>query len=115
MFRSTPRCILGERDRVKNELVFTDIDPVRGKAVQLLRLASDPAASPEWDLSPDGVTVAIVNLDDAKDRMRLVQLDSKTGSITGRPVRRGRYVFYLTAKDELGAARSMKVSILIRP
>jgi hypothetical protein len=44
-----------------------------------------------------------------------LQLDSKTGSITGRPVRRGRYVFYLTVKDELGAARSMKVSILIRP
>ncbi len=76
--RAHSRCILGERDRIKNELVFTDIDPVRGKAVELLRLAADPAASPEWDLSPDGVTVAIVNLDDAKDRMRLVQLDSKT-------------------------------------
>jgi hypothetical protein len=44
-----------------------------------------------------------------------LQLDSKTGSITGRPARRGRHVFYLTAKDELGASRSMKVSILVRP
>jgi eukaryotic-like serine/threonine-protein kinase len=75
--RTHSRCILGERDRIKNELVFTDIDPVRGKAVQLLSLGVDPAASPEWDLSPDGMTVAIVNLDDAKDRIRLVQLDSK--------------------------------------
>ena len=75
--RAHSRCILGERDRIKNELVFTDIDPVRGKAVQLLRLGADPAASPEWDLSPDGATIAIVDLDDAKDRIRLVQLDSK--------------------------------------
>jgi len=44
-----------------------------------------------------------------------LQLDSKTGFITGRPARRGRYVFYLTAKDELGASRSMKVSIVVRP
>jgi len=71
------RCILGERDRIRNELVFTDFNPAGGKTVQLLRLGADPGASPEWDLSPDGVTVAIVNLDDAKDRIRLVQLDSK--------------------------------------
>jgi len=44
-----------------------------------------------------------------------LQLDTKTGFITGRPARLGRYVFYLAAKDELGAARSLKVSIVIRP
>jgi hypothetical protein len=43
-----------------------------------------------------------------------LQLDSKSGSITGRPARRGRYVFYLTAKDELGASRSLKISIVVR-
>jgi hypothetical protein len=44
-----------------------------------------------------------------------LQLDSKTGFITGRPARRGHYVFYLTAKDELGASRSLKISIVVRP
>jgi large repetitive protein len=44
-----------------------------------------------------------------------LQLDTKTGFITGRPARLGRYVFYLAAKDELGASRSLKVSIVIRP
>jgi hypothetical protein len=44
-----------------------------------------------------------------------LQLDSKTGFITGRPARRGRYVFYLAAKDELGASRSLKISIVVRP
>ena len=43
-----------------------------------------------------------------------LRLDPKTGVISGRPVRRGRYVLYLTTKDELGAARSRKISILIR-
>jgi hypothetical protein len=44
-----------------------------------------------------------------------LQLDSKTGFITGRPAHRGRYVFYLAAKDELGASRSLKISIVVRP
>jgi hypothetical protein len=43
-----------------------------------------------------------------------LRLDAKTGVISGRPLRAGRYVFYLTAKDELGASRSRKISILIR-
>ena len=43
-----------------------------------------------------------------------LRLDPTTGSITGKPARRGRYVFYLTVKDELGASRSMKLSIVIR-
>ena len=43
-----------------------------------------------------------------------LRLDPTTGSITGKPARRGRYGFYLTVKDELGASRSMKLSIVIR-
>jgi len=43
-----------------------------------------------------------------------LRLDLKTGVISGRPTRAGRYVLYLTAKDELGATRSRKLSILIR-
>jgi hypothetical protein len=44
-----------------------------------------------------------------------LQLDPKTGFITGRPTRRGHYVFYLAAKDELRASRSLKISIVVRP
>ena len=43
-----------------------------------------------------------------------LRLDSKTGVIRGRPTRAGRYVLYLTTKDELGATRSRKLSILVR-
>jgi hypothetical protein len=41
-------------------------------------------------------------------------LDPTTGVISGRPLRRGRYVLYLGVKDELGASRSMKISIVVR-
>jgi hypothetical protein len=44
-----------------------------------------------------------------------LKLDPSTGLISGKPTRRGHYVFYLTAKDELGASRSLKISIAIRP
>ncbi len=43
-----------------------------------------------------------------------LQLDAKTGVISGRPLRRGNYAFYLVVKDQLGASRSMKISIAIR-
>lgn len=41
-------------------------------------------------------------------------LDPTTGVIRGRPLRRGRYLVYLGVKDELGASRAMKISIVIR-
>jgi Putative Ig domain len=44
-----------------------------------------------------------------------LKLDRSTGFISGKPARRGHYVFYLTTKDELGASRSLKISIAIRP
>jgi len=71
-------CILGELDRANGELVFTALDPRQGRKGELVRLATDLAASPSWDLSPDGSTVAIVNLDDHRNSIRLVVLD--TGS-----------------------------------
>jgi hypothetical protein len=43
-----------------------------------------------------------------------LRLDPKTGVISGRPVHRGRSVLYLMTKDELGAVRSRKISILVR-
>jgi hypothetical protein len=37
------------------------------------------------------------------------------GMVRGRPGRVGRYVVYVAARDALGASRSLKISILIRP
>jgi hypothetical protein len=43
-----------------------------------------------------------------------LKLDAKTGVISGKPLRRGRSVLYLVTTDELGAARSLKISIVIQ-
>ncbi len=77
--RCAPRhlpCVLSELDRANSELVFTAFDPLRGRGGELVRLATDPQESPAWDLSPDGSTVAIVDLGEPKDRIRLVDLEN---------------------------------------
>jgi Tol biopolymer transport system component len=73
-------CVLSEHDKLTGKLVFTVFDPVQGKGRggEIFSVASDPAASASWDLSRDGSTVAIVGLDEVKDRIRLV--DVQTGS-----------------------------------
>jgi Tol biopolymer transport system component len=69
-------CVLSELNRAQGELVFTAIDAVQGRSSELVRLATDLAGSPAWDLSPDGSSVAIVDLDERKDSIRLVELES---------------------------------------
>jgi Tol biopolymer transport system component len=66
-------CILGEFDKASGELIFSAIDPLQVKKSELLRLQSDPAGS-VWDLSPDGSSVAIVNLAENQDSIHVVQL-----------------------------------------
>jgi Tol biopolymer transport system component len=56
---------------------------------ELVRLAADPEVSPTWDLSPDGSSVAIVDLDERKDNIRLVELeDGSARSIAVGPSER---------------------------
>jgi serine/threonine protein kinase len=69
-------CVLSEPDKGNGELVFTSLNPLRGRMNEMLRLAADLEASPTWDLSPDGSTVAIVDVDERKDRIRLVALEN---------------------------------------
>lgn len=69
-------CVLSELDKVKGELVFTAFNPLQGRMRELVRIAADPEGSPTWDLSPDGSSVAIVDLDERKDNIRLVELEN---------------------------------------
>ena len=78
---ASPRCLLSEPDQQNAELVFTAFDPMRGRAGEVLRLAADPGSSPSWDLSPDGATIALVDVDDRKHQMRLIELDTGSGRI----------------------------------
>jgi Tol biopolymer transport system component len=69
-------CVLGEPDKVNGELVLTSFNPLQGRTSEMVRLAVDPEASAAWDLSPNGSTVALVDADESKNRIRLVELES---------------------------------------
>jgi Tol biopolymer transport system component len=69
-------CVLSELDKANDELVLSTFNPLRGRIKEVVRLAADPDGSPTWDLSPNGSTVAIVDLDEHKNSIALVELES---------------------------------------
>lgn len=77
--RGHAHCVLSEPDRANSELVFSSFDIASGKRVELIRIAADPASSPSWVLSSDGLTVAVVALGDHQNCIRLVNLENGSG------------------------------------
>jgi Tol biopolymer transport system component len=73
-----PACVLSEFDNATGKLVFSTVDAIQHRKSELVRLETAPTGSPAWDLSPDGSTVAMVDLDEHQDRIRVVEL--KNGS-----------------------------------
>lgn len=76
-------CVLSEFEKETGKLVFSTVDPLRVKKSELVRLGTDPAGSPVWDLSPDGSSVAIVDLDEHQDNIRVVQLRDGSSRLIG--------------------------------
>ena len=77
--RCVPRrltCVLSEFDKATGKLLFSAVDPLQGIKSELVKLDADWSGSPSWDLSPDGSTVAVVNLDETQNGIRLVQLSN---------------------------------------
>jgi Tol biopolymer transport system component len=77
--RGHQRCVLCEPDRGNGELVFSTFDPASGRKDELIRIAADPASSPSWDLSSDGLKAAVVDLGNHQDCIRLVDLETGSG------------------------------------
>jgi Tol biopolymer transport system component len=71
-------CVLSEFDKSTGKLIFSIVELVQNRKSELVRFEADPNGSPAWDLSPDGSTIAIVDLDAHKDGIRVVEL--KNGS-----------------------------------
>jgi Tol biopolymer transport system component len=63
-------CVLYELNA--RQAVFSAIDPVKGRLEELVRIESK--SSPEWDLSPDGSKVALV--EGLSDGVRILHLDT---------------------------------------
>jgi Tol biopolymer transport system component len=52
-------CVIGERTPDGKQLIFTAFDPLEGRGRELSRFDIDPEAGYQWDLSPDGLHIAI--------------------------------------------------------
>ena len=74
--RGRSTCVLSEFDKAAGKLVFSTVDPIRGREGELVKLETEPLGSPAWDLSPDGMTVAVVDLAEHQDSIRVVELKS---------------------------------------
>jgi Tol biopolymer transport system component len=68
--------VLSEFDKATGELVFSAVDPLQGRKGELVSLEGHSAGSPAWDLSPDGSTAAIVDLEEDQNSIRVVQLSN---------------------------------------
>jgi len=52
-------CVVAERAPDGKQLVFTAVDPLEGRGRELIRFNTHPDAAYQWDLSPDGIRIAI--------------------------------------------------------
>jgi len=68
-------CAIAERTPDRKQLIFTELDPVKGRGRELARSNTDPMKEYHWDLSPDGTRIALL-----KHRDAIVSILSLTGA-----------------------------------
>jgi serine/threonine protein kinase len=59
-------CAIAERTPDRKQIVFTVLDPVKGRGRELARSDTDPTKEYHWDLSPDGIRIALLKHRDAE-------------------------------------------------
>jgi serine/threonine protein kinase len=69
-------CAIAEWSPERKQLIFTAVDPLRGRGGQLTQLDVEPSAEYAWDLSADGTRIAIVKQPD--DRIHIVRFSPRT-------------------------------------
>jgi hypothetical protein len=60
-------CAMAERSQDRKQLIFTAFDPGQGRGRELTRFETSPTPDAEysWDLSPDGMDIAILRRSEA--------------------------------------------------
>ena len=66
-------CAIAERTPDRKQIVFSAIDPVKGRGRELARSNTDVTKDYHWDLSPDGTRIALLKHRDA--RVDILSLD----------------------------------------
>lgn len=72
------RCVMREVEG-KSALVYYALDPVTGMGGELARVPWQPNVLGDWNISPDGRTVAMANHDPQNPSIQLVPLPSEPG------------------------------------
>jgi hypothetical protein len=54
-------CAIAEQSQDLKQLIFTSLDPLKGRGHELTRLDVDPKGTYVWALSPDGTQIAALN------------------------------------------------------
>ncbi len=82
-------CLVGERTEDQKQFVFTAFDPVKGRRREVTRIATDPRATYNWFLSPDGSQIAM-SFPAGANRIRLLPV---AGGAPRDLVVKGRFGF----------------------
>ena len=67
-------CAIGEMSPDMKHLVITSFDPIKGRGGVLKTIETDPTAGYDWDLAPDGSTLAFYKLGEREGHIRLLSL-----------------------------------------
>jgi Tol biopolymer transport system component len=59
-------CAIAERTPDRKQIVFSALDPVKGRGPELARSNTEVAKQYHWDLSPDGTRIALLKHRDAR-------------------------------------------------
>jgi Tol biopolymer transport system component len=70
------RCAIAERSDNGRQLIFSALDPFRGRGDELMRIDADVDAEYRWALSPDGREIALVNA--SEPVVRILSLDDRS-------------------------------------
>ncbi len=68
------RCVV--RSTEGDQFVFYELDPLRGKGRELARTGWSSSLTGDWELSPDGLFIAIPNHDPQNAKIRVISLDA---------------------------------------
>lgn len=67
------RCVV--RSTENDQFMFYELDPLRGKGRELARTWWSPSVTGDWELSPDGLFIAIPNHDPQNAKIRVISLE----------------------------------------
>lgn len=67
-------CVMTERGTDQKRIVFTELDPEKGRGAVLATLEADPAITYRYGLSPDGREMALVKARRTEGQIRLLPL-----------------------------------------